>query len=169
MSCIGRNRHDERLLLHATSELEKDADLRQKDVVQNLRCKLLFINSIYFNFFMIYIFFKEKLIINLKFFLQEKYHWSMGVTERVRKAFYAKAKVRLLDTIFNWKGDWIVKGYGKPAELTMDVWDGLIHYWWDPESIRIVQSCSASRNTVDGHGHGPMLHSTDQKPHAGVR
>uniref|UniRef100_A0A0D3AMS8 Uncharacterized protein n=1 Tax=Brassica oleracea var. oleracea TaxID=109376 RepID=A0A0D3AMS8_BRAOL len=34
-----RNRHDEMLLLHATSELEKDADLRQKDVVQNLRSK----------------------------------------------------------------------------------------------------------------------------------
>uniref|UniRef100_A0A0D3AWM8 Uncharacterized protein n=1 Tax=Brassica oleracea var. oleracea TaxID=109376 RepID=A0A0D3AWM8_BRAOL len=86
----------------------------------------------------------------------------------VRKTWFKiyAAKVRLLDTIFNWKGDWIVKGYGKPAELTMDVWDGLIHYWWDPESIRIVQSCSASRNTVDGHGHGPMLHSTDQKPHA---
>uniref|UniRef100_A0A0D3ED83 Uncharacterized protein n=1 Tax=Brassica oleracea var. oleracea TaxID=109376 RepID=A0A0D3ED83_BRAOL len=64
--------------LHATSELEKDADLRQKDVQKN--------------------------------------HWSMGVTERVRKQFYAKAKVRLLDTVSNWKGDWIVKGYecGKP-------------------------------------------------------
>ncbi|KAL0746684.1 hypothetical protein Bca101_028686 [Brassica carinata] len=95
----------------------------------------------------------------------------MGVNERVRKTFYAKAKVRLLDTISNWKGDWIVKGYerGKPAELTTDVWDGLIRYWWDPESIRIAQSCSASRNTVDEHGHGPMLHSTGQKTHAGVR
>uniref|UniRef100_A0A0D3CIC7 Uncharacterized protein n=1 Tax=Brassica oleracea var. oleracea TaxID=109376 RepID=A0A0D3CIC7_BRAOL len=40
----------------------------------------------------------------------QKYHWSMGVNERVRKAFYAKVKVRLLDTISNWKGDWIVKG-----------------------------------------------------------
>uniref|UniRef100_A0A0D3BGF9 Uncharacterized protein n=1 Tax=Brassica oleracea var. oleracea TaxID=109376 RepID=A0A0D3BGF9_BRAOL len=28
----------------------------------------------------------------------QKYHWSMGVTERVRKQFYAKAKVCLLDT-----------------------------------------------------------------------
>ncbi|CAN6900994.1 unnamed protein product, partial [Brassica oleracea] len=101
----------------------------------------------------------------------QKYHCSMGVTERVRKQFYAKAKVRLLDTVSNWKGDWIVKGYecGKPAELTTDVWDGLIRYWRDPESIRIAQSCSASRNTVDEHGHGPMLHSTGQKPHAGVR
>ena len=95
----------------------------------------------------------------------------MGVTERVRKQFYAKAKVRLLDTVSNWKGDWIVKGYerGKPAELTTDVWDGLIRYWWDPESIRIAQSCSASRNTVAEHGHGSMLHSTGKKPHAGVR
>uniref|UniRef100_A0A0D3ANS3 Uncharacterized protein n=1 Tax=Brassica oleracea var. oleracea TaxID=109376 RepID=A0A0D3ANS3_BRAOL len=130
MSCIGRNRHDERLLLHGTSELDKDTDLRQKDV--------------------------------------QKYHWSMGVNERVRKAFYAKAKVPLLDTISNWKGDWIVKGYerGKPAELTTDVWDSHIRYWRDPESIRIAQSCSASCNTVDEHGHGPMLHSTGQKPHA---
>uniref|UniRef100_A0A0D3CEA8 Uncharacterized protein n=1 Tax=Brassica oleracea var. oleracea TaxID=109376 RepID=A0A0D3CEA8_BRAOL len=38
----------------------------------------------------------------------QKYHWSIGVTKRVRKAFYAKAKVHLLDTISNWKGDWIV-------------------------------------------------------------
>uniref|UniRef100_A0A0D3E5R7 Uncharacterized protein n=1 Tax=Brassica oleracea var. oleracea TaxID=109376 RepID=A0A0D3E5R7_BRAOL len=52
----------------------------------------------------------------------QKYHWSMGVTERVRKQFYAKAKARVLDTVSNWKGDWIVKGYerGKPAELTTD-------------------------------------------------
>ena len=88
----------------------------------------------------------------------------------MRKAFNGKAKVCLLDTVSNWKGDWIVKGYerGKPAELTTDVWDGLIRYWRDPESIRIAQSCSASRNTVDDHGHGPMLHSTGQKSHAGV-
>uniref|UniRef100_A0A0D3EBG4 Uncharacterized protein n=1 Tax=Brassica oleracea var. oleracea TaxID=109376 RepID=A0A0D3EBG4_BRAOL len=54
--------------------------------------------------------------------LPQKYHWSMGVNERVKKAFYAKAKVRLLNTISNWKGDWIVKGYerGKPIELTTD-------------------------------------------------
>ncbi|KAL0678374.1 hypothetical protein Bca4012_006355 [Brassica carinata] len=101
----------------------------------------------------------------------QKYHWSMGVNERVRKAFYAKAKFRLLNTVSNWKGDWIVKGYerGKPAELTTDVWDGLIRYWREPDAIRIAQSCSASRNMVDEHGHGPMLHSTGQKPHAGVR
>uniref|UniRef100_A0A0D3E452 Uncharacterized protein n=1 Tax=Brassica oleracea var. oleracea TaxID=109376 RepID=A0A0D3E452_BRAOL len=101
----------------------------------------------------------------------QKYHWSMRVNERVRKALYAKAKIRLLDTISNWKGDWIVKGYerGKPAELTTDVWDGLIRYWRDPDAIRIAQSCSASRNTVDKHGHRPMLHSTGQKPHAGAK
>uniref|UniRef100_A0A0D3AS44 Uncharacterized protein n=1 Tax=Brassica oleracea var. oleracea TaxID=109376 RepID=A0A0D3AS44_BRAOL len=66
-------------------------------------------------------------------------------------------------------GDWIVKGYerGKPAELTTDVWDSLICYWRDPDAIRIA--CSASRNTVDELGHGPMLHSTGQQPHASVR
>uniref|UniRef100_A0A0D2ZT62 Uncharacterized protein n=1 Tax=Brassica oleracea var. oleracea TaxID=109376 RepID=A0A0D2ZT62_BRAOL len=40
---------------------------------------------------------------------------------RVRKTFYAKAKVRLLDTVSNWKGDWIVKGYerGSPRMCGM--------------------------------------------------
>nr|XP_018453415.1 PREDICTED: uncharacterized protein LOC108824477 [Raphanus sativus] len=101
----------------------------------------------------------------------QKYHWSIGVSERVRKAFYEKAQVRLSDTVCNWKGAWIVKGYtrGKPAELTTDVWDGLIRYWKDPHSIRIANICAAARNTVDEHGNGPMLHSTGQKPHAGVR
>ena len=105
------------------------------------------------------------------FFQQQKYNWALGITERVRKKFNAKAKVRLLDTVSNWKGDWIVKGYerGKPAELTTDVWDGLIRYWRLPDSIRIAQACSNSRNTVDEHENGPMLHTTGQKPHAGVR
>ncbi|CAN7047455.1 unnamed protein product, partial [Brassica oleracea var. botrytis] len=40
----------------------------------------------------------------------QKYNWALGITERVRKKFNAKAKVRLLDTVSNWKGDWIVKG-----------------------------------------------------------
>ena len=64
-----------------------------------------------------------------------------------------------------------MKGYerGKPAELTTEVWDGLIRYWETPDAIRIAQACSASRNTVDEHGHGPMLHSTGQKPHAAIR
>lgn len=42
-------------------------------------------------------------------------------------------------------------------------------YWRLPDSIRIAQACSNSRNTVDEHGNGPMLHTTGQKPHAGVR
>uniref|UniRef100_A0A0D3BHM1 Uncharacterized protein n=1 Tax=Brassica oleracea var. oleracea TaxID=109376 RepID=A0A0D3BHM1_BRAOL len=94
-----------------------------------------------------------------------------GVNERVNKAFNAKVKARLLDMVSNWKGDWIVKWYesGKPLELTKDVWDGLIRYWRDTDSIRDAESCSASRQTVDEHGHGPMLHSTGQKPHAGQR
>ncbi|KAL0707546.1 hypothetical protein Bca4012_073972 [Brassica carinata] len=101
----------------------------------------------------------------------QKYNWALGITERVRKKFNAKAKVRLLDTVSNWKGDWIVKGYerGKPAELTTDVWDGLIRYWRLPDSIRIAQACSNSRNTVDEHGNGPMLHTTGQKLHAGAK
>ncbi|XP_056844159.1 uncharacterized protein LOC130496249 [Raphanus sativus] len=96
----------------------------------------------------------------------QKYHWSIGVSERVRKAFYEKAQVCLSDTVCNWKGAWIVKGYtrGKPAELTTDVWDGLIRYWKDPNSIRIANICAATRNTVDEHGNGPMQHSTGQKP-----
>uniref|UniRef100_A0A0D2ZSZ4 Uncharacterized protein n=1 Tax=Brassica oleracea var. oleracea TaxID=109376 RepID=A0A0D2ZSZ4_BRAOL len=73
----------------------------------------------------------------------QKYNWALGNTERVRKKFKAKEKVRLLYTVSNWKGDWIVKG--------------------------IAQSCSNSRNTVDEHGNGPMLHNTGQKHHAGVR
>uniref|UniRef100_A0A0D2ZZQ6 Uncharacterized protein n=1 Tax=Brassica oleracea var. oleracea TaxID=109376 RepID=A0A0D2ZZQ6_BRAOL len=79
----------------------------------------------------------------------QKYHWALGVTERVRKTVYTKAKVRLLDTVSNWKCDWIVKGYerGKPAELTTDVWDGLICYWCLPDSIRIAHTSSNSRNT----------------------
>uniref|UniRef100_A0A0D3BRY4 Uncharacterized protein n=1 Tax=Brassica oleracea var. oleracea TaxID=109376 RepID=A0A0D3BRY4_BRAOL len=79
-------------------------------------------------------------------FYAQKYYWALGVTERVKKAFNAKAKVLLLDMVSNWKGDWIVKGYerGKPAELTTDVWDDLIRYWRLPDSIRIAQSCSNS-------------------------
>uniref|UniRef100_A0A0D3A9U3 Uncharacterized protein n=1 Tax=Brassica oleracea var. oleracea TaxID=109376 RepID=A0A0D3A9U3_BRAOL len=46
--------------------------------------------------------------------------------------------------------------------------DGLIRYWNLPSSIKVANSCSASRQTKDEHGHGPMLHTTGQKPHAGV-
>uniref|UniRef100_A0A0D2ZX22 Uncharacterized protein n=1 Tax=Brassica oleracea var. oleracea TaxID=109376 RepID=A0A0D2ZX22_BRAOL len=57
----------------------------------------------------------------------QKYNWALGITERVRKKFNAKAKVHLLDMVSNWKDGWILKGYArdKPAELTTDVWDGL--------------------------------------------
>uniref|UniRef100_A0A0D3BUJ2 Uncharacterized protein n=1 Tax=Brassica oleracea var. oleracea TaxID=109376 RepID=A0A0D3BUJ2_BRAOL len=52
--------------------------------------------------------------------------FAVRVNERVKKAFEGKAKKRLLDTVSNWKDNWILKGYenGKPAELTKDVWDG---------------------------------------------
>uniref|UniRef100_A0A0D3BHW5 Uncharacterized protein n=1 Tax=Brassica oleracea var. oleracea TaxID=109376 RepID=A0A0D3BHW5_BRAOL len=87
----------------------------------------------------------------------QKYHWSIGVNERVNKVFEGKAKKQLLDTVSNWKDDWILKSYeqGKPTELTKDVWDGLIHYWNPPSSIKVSNSCSASRLTNDEHGNGP--------------
>ncbi|XP_056856542.1 uncharacterized protein LOC130505955 [Raphanus sativus] len=99
------------------------------------------------------------------------YHWSIGVHEDVKREFTAKAKKRFLDTVGNWKEDCIYKGYkdGQPAELTKDVYDGLIRYWELPSSIAISNACSASRNTKDEHGNGPMLHCTGQKPHARVR
>ncbi|KAL0650873.1 hypothetical protein Bca4012_093564 [Brassica carinata] len=53
----------------------------------------------------------------------QKYNWALGITERVRKKFNAKAKVRLLDTVSN--------------------------YWRLPDSIRIAQSCSNSRQRRD--------------------
>ncbi|XP_056843889.1 uncharacterized protein LOC130511393 [Raphanus sativus] len=101
----------------------------------------------------------------------QRYQWSIGVHEDVKREFTAKAKKRLLDTVGNWKEDWIYKGYkdGQPAELTKDVYDGLIRYWELPSSIAISNACSASRNTKDEHGNGPMLHCTGQKPHARVR
>ena len=85
--------------------------------------------------------------------------------------FYAKAAERLLDTVSNWKGDWLVKGYekGKPSGITTEVWDGLIRYWSDPKNMKVSESCSTSRLTKDEHGNGPMLHSTGQTPHAGKR
>ena len=89
----------------------------------------------------------------------------------MKKSFIGKAKARLLDTVSNWKDDWIMQGYEhvKPAELTTTVWDGLIRYWTLPSSIKVSNSCSASRQTKDEQGNGPMLHTTGQKPHAGVR
>uniref|UniRef100_A0A0D3D6S4 Uncharacterized protein n=1 Tax=Brassica oleracea var. oleracea TaxID=109376 RepID=A0A0D3D6S4_BRAOL len=64
---------------------------------------------------------------------------------------------------------YVRKTWFKIYALTTDVWDGLIRYWRLADSIRIAQACSNSRNTVDEHGNGPMLHTTGQKPHAGVR
>ena len=92
------------------------------------------------------------------------------MNERVKKTFQGKADVRLLDTVSNRKDDWILKGYeqGKPAELTTAVWDGLIRYWNQPSSIKVSNSCFASRLTKDEQGNGPMLHTTGSKPHAGV-
>ena len=77
----------------------------------------------------------------------------------------------MLDTVSNWKDDWILKVYEqrKPAELTTCVWDDLIRYWNLPSSIKVSNSCSASRLTKDEHGNRPMLHTTSQKPQAGVR
>uniref|UniRef100_A0A0D3D6K6 Uncharacterized protein n=1 Tax=Brassica oleracea var. oleracea TaxID=109376 RepID=A0A0D3D6K6_BRAOL len=140
--CVARNVtetiSEHRLLLRATYELEKDTNLRQKDVVQNFCSKIPLVH---------------------------------GVNEKLKKAFNAKVKARLLDTVSNWKGDSIVKGYerGKPPELTKEVWDDLIRYWRDPDSIRVAESCFASHQTVDEHGHRPMLHSTGQKLHVDVR
>uniref|UniRef100_A0A0D2ZRT9 Uncharacterized protein n=1 Tax=Brassica oleracea var. oleracea TaxID=109376 RepID=A0A0D2ZRT9_BRAOL len=64
------------------------------------------------------------------------------------------------------KGDRIVKENerGKPAELTTDVWAGLIRYWRLPDSIRISQSCSNSRNTIDEHGNGRCFTLRAKKP-----
>ena len=92
------------------------------------------------------------------------------MNERVKKAFVGKVKARLLDTVSNWKDDWIVKGYEqwKPAELTKAVWDGLVRYWNLSSSIKVSNSCSASHLTKDEQANGPMLHTTGQKPHAGV-
>ncbi|XP_048628107.1 uncharacterized protein LOC111215870 [Brassica napus] len=59
--------------------------------------------------------------------------------------------------------------HGKPAEITQDVWDGLIRYWNMPSLIRASNSCSASCLTKDEHVNLPMIHSTGQKPHAGIR
>uniref|UniRef100_A0A0D3CFM1 Uncharacterized protein n=1 Tax=Brassica oleracea var. oleracea TaxID=109376 RepID=A0A0D3CFM1_BRAOL len=95
----------------------------------------------------------------------QKWHWSLGITERVKAEFVAKAK-----TVSDWKDKWEIYGYeGKPTELTKDMWDGPIAYWEHPSSIKKANSCSASRRTKDKDGHLLMLHRTGQKPHAGIR
>lgn len=88
----------------------------------------------------------------------------------VKKEFEAKAKTRLTNTVSDWKDKWEIYGYdGKPTGVTKDVWDGLIAFWKLPSSIRKANSCSASRRTKDKDGNLPMLHTTGQKPHAGIR
>uniref|UniRef100_A0A0D2ZWP4 Uncharacterized protein n=1 Tax=Brassica oleracea var. oleracea TaxID=109376 RepID=A0A0D2ZWP4_BRAOL len=88
----------------------------------------------------------------------QKWHWSLGITERVKAEFVAKAN--LCNTVSDWKDKWEIYGYeGKPTELTTN----------HPSSIKKANSCSASRRTKDKDGHLPMLHRTGQKPHAGVR
>ena len=94
----------------------------------------------------------------------------MGITERVKREFVAKAKTRLCNTVSDWKDKWEIYGYdGKPTELTKDVWDDLIAFWKLSSSIRKANSCSASRRTKDKDGHLPMVHRTGQKPHGGIR
>uniref|UniRef100_A0A0D3E2T4 Uncharacterized protein n=1 Tax=Brassica oleracea var. oleracea TaxID=109376 RepID=A0A0D3E2T4_BRAOL len=88
------------------------------------------------------------------------WHWSLGITERVKAEFVAKAKIRLCNTVSDWKDKWEIYGYeGKPTELTKD----------HPSLIKNANSCSASRRTKDKDDHLPMLHRTGQKPQAGVR
>ena len=94
----------------------------------------------------------------------------MGVNERVKKVFNAKAESLVghglqLEGRLDREGVWV----WQTPELTTDVLDDLIRHWRDPDAIIVAKSCSASRQTVDEHGHGPMLQSTGQKPHAGIR
>ena len=94
----------------------------------------------------------------------------MGITERVKREFVAKAKTRIGNTVSEWKDKWEIYGYdGKPTELTNEVWDDLIAFWKLPSLIRKANSCSASRRTKDKDDHLPMVHRTGQKPHAGIR
>uniref|UniRef100_A0A0D3DKX2 Uncharacterized protein n=1 Tax=Brassica oleracea var. oleracea TaxID=109376 RepID=A0A0D3DKX2_BRAOL len=71
----------------------------------------------------------------------QRWHWSLGITERVKR----------------------------PTKLTKDVWDDLIAFWKLPSLIRKANSCSASRRMKDKDGHLPMVHRTGQKPHAEIR
>ncbi|KAL0721850.1 hypothetical protein Bca4012_036449 [Brassica carinata] len=100
----------------------------------------------------------------------QKWNWSVGITERVKREFIAKAKPRLCNTVSDWKDKWEIYGYeGKPNGVTKEAWDGLIAFWQLPSSIRKANSCSASRRTKDKDGNLPMVHRTGQKPHAGIR
>uniref|UniRef100_A0A0D3CP24 Uncharacterized protein n=1 Tax=Brassica oleracea var. oleracea TaxID=109376 RepID=A0A0D3CP24_BRAOL len=66
----------------------------------------------------------------------QRWHWSLGITERVKREFVAKAKTRLCNTVSDWKDKWEIYGYeGNSTELTKEVWDDLIAYWKLPSSI----------------------------------
>uniref|UniRef100_M4F090 Uncharacterized protein n=1 Tax=Brassica campestris TaxID=3711 RepID=M4F090_BRACM len=39
------------------------------------------------------------------------WHWSLGITERVKREFVAKAKTRLCNTVSDWKDKWEIYGY----------------------------------------------------------
>ncbi|XP_048622595.1 uncharacterized protein LOC125591784 [Brassica napus] len=100
----------------------------------------------------------------------QRWHWSLGIPERVKREFVAKAKTRLCNTVSDWKDKWEIYGYdGKPTELMKDVCDDLIAFWKLPSSIRKANSFSASQRTKDKDGHFPMVHRTGQKAHAGIR
>ncbi|KAJ4885186.1 Uncharacterized protein Rs2_35279 [Raphanus sativus] len=71
----------------------------------------------------------------------QRWHWSLGITEMVKKEFKAKPKTRLTNTLSDWKNN----------------------------SIRKANSCSAFRRTKDKDGNLPTVHTTGQKPHAGIR
>nr|VDD31444.1 unnamed protein product [Brassica oleracea] len=96
-------------------------------------------------------------------------HWSLGITERVKREFVSKAKTFLCNIVSDWKDKMEYYGYeGKPTEITKDTWDGLIAYWKLPSSIRKANFWSASRRTKDKDGHFPMVHRTGQKAYVGI-
>uniref|UniRef100_A0A0D3CXX4 Uncharacterized protein n=1 Tax=Brassica oleracea var. oleracea TaxID=109376 RepID=A0A0D3CXX4_BRAOL len=99
----------------------------------------------------------------------DHWHSSLGITERVKRDFVAKAKTRLCNTVSYWNDKWEIYGYeGNRTELTTDVWDSLIAYWKLPSSIKKASSCSTSPRTKDKYGHLPMVHRTGQKPPVGI-
>ncbi|KAL0827089.1 hypothetical protein Bca101_050766 [Brassica carinata] len=56
----------------------------------------------------------------------QKWHWSIGVNERVKKAFNGKEKIRLKSTVTDWKQMWLNRGDdAKPINISDTVWDGL--------------------------------------------
>lgn len=50
---------------------------------------------------------------------QQKWHWSIGVNERVKKAFNGKEKIRLKSTVTDWKQMWLNRGDdAKPINIS---------------------------------------------------